>query len=178
VFQLEHESITDPLTGIYNRRYLDRRLAEEVLRARRYAEPLSILLVDIDHFKRVNDVHGHPMGDVVLRGFGRLTCGVMRVCDIGARYGGDEFMVITPSVEAQAAGVLAERLRLAVSQGTDPNGERLWPPVVSITVSIGVASLSAEVEQPDQLLRLADAALYQAKETGRNRVVISQLTPA
>jgi diguanylate cyclase (GGDEF)-like protein len=170
---LEKESITDPLTGLYNRRYLDRRLKEEFSRAKRYKTPLSILLVDIDHFKSVNDTHGHQAGDLVLSYLAKLTLNAVRTSDIAARYGGEELLVIAPNTAESAAGALAERLRQHIENHElvltrDPGNRQ----VVRITVSVGVAVVDGEMEKAQQLVQQADEALYRAKKEGRNRVVV------
>ena len=171
VVLLEKDTITDPLIGIYNRRYLDRRLEEECARARRYQLPLFVLLLDIDHFKRVNDLYGHPAGDQVLIYLGKLILQAIRESDIVARYGGEELLIIAPNTSAASAMSLAERLRqtvethaLMLSSGSDQRQE------VRITVSIGVAGTTREMADPRQLFENADVALYRAKQEGRNRV--------
>jgi diguanylate cyclase (GGDEF)-like protein len=170
---LEKESITDSLTGLYNRRYLDRRLEEEFSRSRRYRTPLSILLVDIDHFKSVNDTHGHQAGDLVLSYLAKLTLNAVRTSDIAARYGGEELLVIAPNTAESAAGALAERLRQHIENHElvltrDPGNRQ----IVRITVSVGVAVVDGEMENAQQLVQQADEALYRAKKEGRNRVVV------
>ena len=171
---LEQESITDPLMGIYNRRYLDRRLEDEERRARRYNLPLSVLMIDIDHFKKINDTHGHHAGDLVLRALGRLIVGTVRGTDIVARYGGEEILVIAPNTPVGTAARLADRLRQAVEgAGLAPNsvpGEKQGP---RVTVSIGVAYLGSGIHGARALMRSVDAALYRAKAEGRNRVVVN-----
>ncbi len=171
--RLEHEGITDALTGLYNRRYLDRRLEEEFARAQRHALPLAILLLDIDHFKRINDTYGHPVGDQVLSALGRLTLKTLRTSDIAARYGGEEFLVIAFSTSADAAAALAERWRqwveshaLALAGATSPEQ------AIRVTASVGVAALGPEVDSVRKLVERADQALYRAKQAGRNRVVV------
>ena len=168
---LEQESITDELTGVYNRRYLQRRLLEEFERARRYDQPLSVLLIDIDHFKQINDGLGHLTGDVVLRQFGALCLNTVRASDIVARYGGEELMVIAPQTTAAQALVLAERLRhkvedtvLVVEHAPTRRQE------LRFTVSIGIAALTPEASNCHALVEAADRALYCAKTEGRNRV--------
>lgn len=172
---LEEESITDPLIGIYNRRYLDRRLANEVALAKRHDLQLSILMVDIDHFKEINDTYGHQAGDLLLNHLGKLILNVIRQSDVAARYGGEEIVIIAPETDASAANDLAERLReniathaLIVSNG---NGRRSN---VSINVSIGVAELSAQIKNAEHLIDCSDVAMYQAKAAGRNRVRVYQ----
>jgi diguanylate cyclase (GGDEF)-like protein len=173
VLELEKENITDPLIGIYNRRYMDKRLVEEIDRAVRYQQPLSLLLIDIDFFKNVNDHYGHPVGDQVLRHWGGLILSVVRASDIVARYGGDEILVITPSTPPLAAYALAERIRKHVELhkfflSSDPNLKS-----ISLTASIGVASLTDENAVHGKLLKETDQALYLAKSKGRNCVIAS-----
>jgi len=174
--KLEHENITDPLIGIYNRRYLDRRLEEETNRALRYKLPLSILMIDIDHFKRINDTHGHQIGDQALLYLGKLLTDEVRNLDVVARFGGEEFAIIAPETPTLTAVELAKRLHQHI--GTHPlmitnnRGEKLE---IKMTVSIGVASLSYDNNNPQKLLKSADEALYQAKQNGRNRVYLDEL---
>jgi diguanylate cyclase (GGDEF)-like protein len=174
---LEQENITDPVIGIYNRRCLDRRLIEEYQRAQRYQQPLSLLLIDIDHFKRVNDSYGHPVGDQVLRYWGELILGAVRASDIVARYGGEEILVIAPNTATAAALVLAERIRANIEAheltlSSDPAKRQS----IRITVSIGIAELTPAIDSIEQFLNNADCALYRAKREGRNRVVICDET--
>ena len=170
---LEQENIADPLTGVYNRRHLDSRLNEEVSRSRRHGLPLSVLMLDIDHFKRVNDEHGHQVGDQVLVQFAALLKQQLREPDVAARYGGEEFVVIAPQTTRNDAVTLAERLRArvesAVFRVTDaaPPGKKLE---IRLTCSIGVAELSEAIGRADTLLHCADQNLYSAKHAGRNRV--------
>jgi len=172
VSRLERETLTDPLTGIFNRRYLDRRLHEETAVARRYGRPLSAMLLDIDHFKRINDTYGHQIGDHVLTALVEVVASVLRESDIFARYGGEEFMVIVPHTPKLRAIDLAERLRKCIEahefKFTDERGEKLD---IRLTVSIGVASFSNEIADMDKLVYAADENLYRAKNEGRNRVV-------
>jgi diguanylate cyclase (GGDEF)-like protein len=173
---LEQENISDPLIGIYNRRFLDRRLEEECARAQRYSLPLSVMLIDIDHFKRINDANGHQVGDQVLSFLGKLLLQVIRDSDIAARYGGDEILIITPNTSASLAGVLAERLRQHVETHELTLTKLFKNPLqIRITVSIGVASLSQEATECQRLIQNADEALYRAKQEGRNRVVIHSI---
>ena len=172
---LEQENISDPLTGIYNRRYLDRRLEEECARSERYHLPLAILLIDIDHFKQINDSHGHPIGDLVLRNLGAMLRQVIRDSDIAARYGGDEVMIIAPNTPLPLASALAERLRqhietqkLNLTTGIKEAVE------VSFTISIGVAALCEGEIGCDCFIQNVDEALFRAKKDGRNRVAVHQ----
>lgn len=172
---LEQENITDPLMGIFNRRYLDRRLKEEVMRAQRYQHSLSILLLDIDHFKKINDNYGHSTGDIVLKKLGRLITSYVRESDIVARFGGEEILVILPNTAEASASLLAERLRKAVGYSEiwplQEEGDRAFD--IRITVSIGVASFDQAAPDSRILLDLADKALYQAKKKGRDCIVIA-----
>lgn len=170
--ELEHESITDPLMGIRNRRYLDRRIHEEFARAKRYGLAFSVLLLDVDHFKRVNDTYGHQVGDRVLIGVGKILSASVRACDMVARFGGEEVCVLATSTPTSGALVLAERLRTRVSDSAlVPGSEIGASDDVRVTVSIGVASLGPEHESVEALLKSADRALYEAKRNGRNRVM-------
>lgn len=170
--RLRDLSVTDELTGVANRRLLMERVARETERARRTERPLSALMVDLDHFKRVNDEHGHLKGDEVLRALSRTLVENVRRLDTVGRYGGEEFVVLLPdSSKAQAVGV-AEKLRAAVQEMTGPL------PGVRLTVSIGVATLPDDAVSGDALLDAADRALFTAKRAGRNRVVAFDPTPA
>jgi diguanylate cyclase (GGDEF)-like protein len=164
---LSRLSITDSLTGLRNRRYADEVLAIEVLRARRYRSPLSVLMADVDHFKRVNDEHGHAAGDEVLRGVADRLRETLRATDVGARYGGEEFLVILAQNDAPGAALFGERWRQAVETAGFPlpGGRR-----VSVTISVGVASFAPGIGTGPELVAEADAALYAAKQAGRNRV--------
>ena len=164
-------SIIDPLTGCYNRGYLTDRIPKEVFRAQRYHRALSIIMCDIDHFKRVNDTHGHQAGDEVLKSFVRLLKRTIRKGeDWVARYGGEEFLIALPETEPQQAVEVAEKIRLAASElQVDFNDES-----ISVTASFGVAGFEAGKVPPclpfETLLDLADQYLYASKEDGRNRV--------
>ena len=174
---LEHESITDHLTGVHNRRYLERRLDEEFQRARRYTQPLTLLMIDVDHFKEVNDRHGHRCGDVLLQRFAVLCQATVRATDIVARYGGDELVVVAPNTAPAQAMVLAERLRRAVEAlqihgHVDAGGSDDTVCDMRFTASIGVAAFGAGTLDPQALLTAADHALYRAKAGGRNKVCL------
>jgi diguanylate cyclase (GGDEF)-like protein len=176
IYVLEHESITDPLTGIYNRRYLDRRLMEESLRVARYKQPFSIFLLDLDHFKKINDAYGHQIGDLVLKKLAKVIIGTVREVDVVIRYGGEEIIVILPNTTLANAVELAERLRQNIEETTmiepDQSENR---PAIKITVSIGVAGYqpSDGWDNSRRLVERADKALYRAKSQGRNQVVSS-----
>lgn len=162
-------AMRDSLTGLFNRRAFDNRLSEELQRAVRYERPLSLLMIDIDHFKRYNDQHGHPQGDVLLRELSGLLLGCIRGTDFVARYGGEEFAVIlpetSPSHALAVANTLLERVR------AHPLPLRETQPGGALTVSIGIAGHSPNRPNADRLVQAADQALYQAKGAGRNRLV-------
>lgn len=161
-------SITDELTGLYNYRYLQQRLDDEIERARRYGRSLSLLMIDADDFKRFNDTYGHIAGDEALAEMSQVFRSAVREIDIVCRYGGEEFSVILPETDAEGAFVVAEKIREAVAAHSfaDADARR----VVSLTVSIGLATFPSGAGDQETLLRLADDALYSAKNTGRDRV--------
>jgi diguanylate cyclase (GGDEF)-like protein len=165
--RLQGLSATDALTGIANRRTFDERLAIEVARSNRYGAPLSLVMIDLDHFKELNDRFGHPAGDEVLRRVGVLIDREKRLGDVVARYGGEEFAAILPHTEPRAAMIWAERVRQMIA-GTEVRSEA---GSLNITASFGVAGAAAERARPEGLLEGADQALYEAKRQGRNRVV-------
>jgi two-component system cell cycle response regulator len=171
---LMEQAMTDPLTGAFNRRYMDACLATAIERRRRTGEPASLLMIDVDHFKRINDRHGHLAGDEVLRLVARRIGGAVRGSDVAARYGGEEFVILLPATGREAGGLLAERIRRAVAdEPFEITGSALPLPV---TVSIGVAEHHDVAGTDDldvaaeQLLARADTALYEAKAAGRNNV--------
>jgi diguanylate cyclase (GGDEF)-like protein/PAS domain S-box-containing protein len=168
--ELQRLALSDPMTGAGNRRFGMMRLREEISRFERDGTALSVALVDIDHFKQINDTHGHGVGDDVLTGLVRMLDAVVRRADIVVRWGGEEFLVILPNTSADAAHQLAERARDMIARwAVDSPGQQL-----RVTVSIGVAMLGqADGGEEDALLQRADAALYQAKEAGRNRVAMA-----
>ncbi|WP_275099233.1 sensor domain-containing diguanylate cyclase [Sedimenticola hydrogenitrophicus] len=167
--------LTDALTGLHNRRYLERRLEEEVTRALRYQYPLSCLFIDADHFKQINDRHGHGAGDRVLRELALRVKECLRLSDIAIRFGGEEFTLLLPQTGAAEAGNLAERIRdrIQAKPVALHGGE-----TVAVTISIGVAALRPDDDGDSQaigqrLLDDADRALYAAKSSGRNRVQLA-----
>ncbi|MCA1366235.1 PleD family two-component system response regulator [Bradyrhizobium sp. BRP14] len=162
-------AITDDLTGLHNRRYLDGHLKLLMDRAGARGRPLSICITDIDRFKRVNDTYGHDAGDEVLREFANRVRATVRGADLACRFGGEEFVIVMPDTTPEMAAIVAERLRLMVeSRGFDiPRADT----VLSVTASLGIASLRPEGDSTEALLKRADLALYQAKNGGRNRVV-------
>jgi len=165
--RLQGLSATDALTGIANRRTFDERLAIEIARSNRYGAPLSLVMIDLDHFKELNDRFGHPAGDDVLRRVALLIDQEKRLGDVVARYGGEEFAAILPHTEPRAAMVWAERVRQLIA-GTEVRSET---GALNITASFGVAGAPHERAEPTGLVEGADQALYEAKRLGRNRVV-------
>ncbi|HEX7988740.1 MAG TPA: diguanylate cyclase [Stenotrophomonas sp.] len=165
---LRLQSIRDPLTGLYNRRYLEESLTREIARCGRRDFPLSVIMLDVDHFKQFNDTHGHGGGDALLAAIGQLLGSRLRGEDIACRYGGEEFTVILPESDSSSALRQAEELRLALSQMSVPFSGKTLPP---ITISLGVATYPVDGVAGLTLLRKADAALYRAKRSGRNQVL-------
>ncbi|MBY5354100.1 PleD family two-component system response regulator [Rhizobium leguminosarum] len=162
-------AVTDPLTALYNRRYLDNHLNVLFNRSMARGRPLSVLITDIDRFKHVNDTYGHDGGDEVLREFSNRVRSTIRGADLACRYGGEEFVVVMPDTSPEIAAAVAERLRAAIESAPfmlKHSGEAL-----NVTASFGIASRIASVLTPGQLMKQADLALYEAKNTGRNRVV-------
>ncbi len=159
--ELEELTVTDPLTGIKNRRYFMNKLKDEVQRANRYHEKLSLVMFDIDHFKKVNDEHGHDVGDKVLKEYTKLISSKLREHDSFCRIGGEEFIIILPHVELSGALIVAEKLRKSIEKHKK---------VLPITMSFGVVEFKSE-ETFEHLFKRVDNALYEAKENGRNRVV-------
>lgn len=161
-------SMTDPLTGLYNRRYLDQHLESAIQRNRSANKPLSLIIIDIDHFKPVNDTHGHAAGDRILQQFAERIERNVRAFDLASRFGGEEFVVVLPEADPGLAERVAERLCIAVAEAPFDTGEAVG--AIDLTCSIGVATLLPGEERLD-LLKRADHALYEAKNSGRNRVV-------
>lgn len=175
--EIRRLSMRDPLTGVYNRRYLDDRLVQELKRTFRYERPLSIIMFDIDHFKKVNDTHGHHAGDQVLRGCAECIRHAIREdIDWLARYGGEEFIVVLPETDLSGAMLVAERLRRQIEARAVPCREGS----VTVTASFGVASFTPPNQTEDlsvaeNLVECADNLLYMAKGEGRNRVKGAEL---
>jgi diguanylate cyclase (GGDEF)-like protein len=167
---LEQLSITDGLTKLHNHRYFQELLVHESKRLERTGAPLSLMLIDLDDFKRLNDQYGHAAGDQVLSRLAQLLNEAIRETDVLARYGGEEFVVLSSGTDLAGACVLAEKIRLSIEQSAFPIDEREHPPLV--TVSIGVAQFCGCSKQ---LFRAADAALYRAKDQGKNCVVEAAL---
>jgi len=163
---LERLTITDPLTGLYNRRFFQPRLDVEIERAKRYGRVSSLVMLDVDNFKEINDQRGHQFGDRVLAEVGKILKGNVRASDIVCRYGGEEFAVLLPETPLEQAGLAAEKLRTCLKEGFQEGRDP-----VALTVSLGVASYpSPGVADGNDLVRRADAALYEAKGRGRDRV--------
>jgi diguanylate cyclase (GGDEF)-like protein len=167
---LHRQSIRDPLTGLFNRRYLEESLQREVARAERTARPLALLMLDVDHFKRFNDSYGHEAGDAVLRALGRLLRQSVREGDIACRFGGEEFVVLLPEATLETAQERAERIRDEARRIRIHREGRYLDPV---SVSFGVAIYPDHGVSAETLLAAADAALYRAKSSGRDRVMVS-----
>jgi two-component system cell cycle response regulator len=160
----------DPLTQVANRRAVEQRLAHEFQRERRYKHPLACILIDIDHFKAVNDNFGHPVGDKVLIEVAVAIRESIRTTDLVARFGGEEFIVVAPETNMHFAQMVAERIRRAISEKTAAKADQGLP---AVTASLGVASTDVKVTTESELVAKADAALYRAKHEGRNRVVVA-----
>jgi diguanylate cyclase (GGDEF)-like protein len=160
--ELERLSVTDGLTGLFNRRRLIEVLEQEIERCRRLSHVCSVLMMDVDHFKRYNDTHGHQRGDDVLKGVGAVLQEATREIDCAARYGGEEFFVLLPETDVSDAAEVAERIRARLKERIFAGGR--------VTLSIGLASFPVHADTPEALIAAADAALYQAKREGRDRV--------
>jgi diguanylate cyclase (GGDEF)-like protein len=169
--RLEMMAYTDELTDLPNRRYALSRLEQEWSAAQRYNRPLSVLMLDLDHFKSINDTLGHDVGDVALAHSAKLIKSTVRASDVACRLGGEEFLVIATNTDGAAAVLLAERIRCAV-QAHQPSGVALVTPM---TISIGVASSVGRKCGWEALIKLADQALYQAKAGSRNAVQLASL---
>jgi diguanylate cyclase (GGDEF)-like protein len=159
--ELELLSVTDGLTGLYNRRRLMEVLDQEIERSKRLSHVCSALMMDVDHFKRYNDTHGHQRGDDVLKGVGAVLLEATREIDCAARYGGEEFFVLLPETGIADAADVAERIRARLKERIFAGGR--------VTISIGIAAFPAHAGTPEELIAAADAALYQAKREGRDR---------
>lgn len=172
VTRLQSLATTDGLTGLINRRLFNNQLSSEVARAKRHHSPLCLALFDIDDFKKLNDVYGHPVGDRILQELGSVIQHNIRECDIFARYGGEEFALILPETRQVEGADLMERIRKTVAQHVFclPDNP------LTISISVGVAQLDTKHHHSDALLQQADAALYEAKHQGKNRVVYGVIT--
>jgi len=167
--KVNYMAITDVLTGLFNRRRFHDVLSSEYERAKRYGIPFSLVLLDIDYFKKVNDTYGHTVGDAVLREVATILKNSIREIDTAARYGGEEFVVVLPNTEKGNAQIFAERMRQSIERHAFSGVNK------NITVSIGIGGMpDAKVEDEDKLIRCADFALYRAKQLGRNRTVTAE----
>jgi diguanylate cyclase (GGDEF)-like protein len=166
--QLSEQANRDPLTGLYNRRYLDATLARELARCAREGQPLSLMLIDLDHFKQVNDTYGHPAGDAVLKMLAAMLNQQARAGDVACRYGGEEFLLVLPNMPQDIALRRAEQWRADFAASTVAFDTRQ----VQATLSVGIATYPDHGNSPEELIRCADRALYRAKSEGRNRVVL------
>ena len=162
-------SITDPLTALTNRRYLEERLMEELNRSKRYDYPMSFLMIDIDDFKAYNDKNGHQAGDLALQITAHCLKGALRSADVASRYGGEEFCILLPQTAVSEAGAIADRIRQRVATADFPHGKT--QPLGRVSISIGVSTFSPLVNTPENIIAAADRALYQAKSMGKDRVV-------
>jgi len=168
--QLEELAVRDSLTGVYNRRHFNRSIDDEFYRLQRYGGTLSLIVLDIDHFKRINDTYGHMVGDAALRLLAEICSEILRKSDTLVRFGGDEFIILLPQTNSTAAVNLAQRLRTAIEQQRVEYDNHSF----LVTASFGVASVDSPGNiSRDELIRRADNAVYEAKETGRNRVCVS-----
>jgi diguanylate cyclase (GGDEF)-like protein len=163
--RIRHMAYVDGLTGLFNRRYFETRIEEEIERAKRYSGPLSVIMFDIDHFKRLNDEFGHLLGDDVLRQVSQIFGQNLRKADVACRFGGEEFAIIVTETKGEDAYSVADKLRKAVAQTVFPGVPR------PVTLTAGVASFPANGSTRDELVRAADDALYAGKQSGRNRVI-------
>jgi diguanylate cyclase (GGDEF)-like protein len=161
-------SITDSLTALPNRRYLEERLAEELNRSKRYEYPMSFLMIDIDDFKAYNDKNGHQAGDLALQITAHCLKGALRAVDVASRYGGEEFCILLPQTSMSEAGVIADRIRHRVSTTVFPHGKA--QPFGRVTISVGVSTFAKNIDTPENIIAAADRALYQAKSMGKDRV--------
>jgi len=169
---LQHQSIRDPLTGLFNRLYLKEMLPQLMNRAEHNQQPISIIMIDIDHFKRFNDQHGHQAGDQVLRDFSVFLKGFVRATDLACRYGGEEFILILPEVSQSKAQQIADRIRHGLQYVTMQFAGRA---LGHITLSAGVATFPQHGTSDEAIIAAADAALYRSKMSGRNRITVAKL---
>jgi diguanylate cyclase (GGDEF)-like protein len=170
--QFQLMSITDPLTGLHNRRYLEARLAEELSRSKRYDYPLSFMMIDIDDFKLYNDRNGHQAGDRALEITAQCLRAALRKVDVASRYGGEEFSILLPQTTLQEAGVIADRIRRKITGTPFTHGKS--QPLGAVTVSIGLSAFSPALDSVEAIVRAADRALYHAKGHGKNRAYAYQ----
>lgn len=167
--QVQELAITDSLTGVFTRRHYLERLREELDYTRKFSYPLSVLMLDIDHFKSFNDHYGHLVGDAILRFISKLIKDNLRQVDLLCRYGGEEFSIILTNTDKEGAKLAAERIRQSVEDGLI----KVYDENLKVTISIGVATFPEDGRQDQMLIEMADKALYKAKQNGRNQVVCS-----
>jgi diguanylate cyclase (GGDEF)-like protein/PAS domain S-box-containing protein len=172
--KLAEQSVRDALTGLFNRRYLEEALHREFILAERQSYPISMIMADLDHFKKVNDHYGHLAGDEVLRAFAGLLKRSARASDIYCRYGGEEFLLVMPQMSAERAAARAEQLRRTLAAAP----LRYGATAIAVTASFGVASFPTNGATGEHVIDAADKALYEAKESGRNRVRLSEIATA
>jgi diguanylate cyclase (GGDEF)-like protein len=165
--KLKRLAVTDSLTGLYNRRSFNKALRRTWEHADRYTEPLSLLMIDIDKFKAINDTYGHPAGDEVIKAVAQTILAATRKVDVVSRIGGEEFAVVLPNSSKKSSLVTAERIRKAMKKSPVPSGKK----EISVTVSVGIATFPENARLPESLMKAADKALYAAKEGGRDRSV-------
>jgi diguanylate cyclase (GGDEF)-like protein len=168
--KLRQEAIHDSLTSLFNRRFLDETLPIELARLKREKRPLTLLMLDIDHFKNINDTHGHQVGDAVLQSVGNALKTSVRAGDIVCRYGGEEFILVFPGMNAADGRTRAETLRVLIASQTVSGRDRL----IGVTISIGGSVFPNDGNSSDELISVADLALYRAKQNGRNRVEFAE----
>jgi diguanylate cyclase (GGDEF)-like protein len=169
--RLENMALRDGLTGLYNRRFLDEALERDLVKLKRDNKAAALLLLDVDHFKRFNDSHGHQAGDEALRRVATALSASVRASDVVCRYGGEEFLVFLPDCNIAEAKTKAEAIRATVAGTSMTMGERVIP---SVTISIGLAMFPEHAPTRAQIIQVADAALYRAKGAGRNRVITAE----
>ncbi len=165
------QATTDRMTKLFSHHFFQKNLDDEMNRARRYGTTFSLIMLDIDHFKKFNDSYGHLQGDIIIKDIAKILRKSVRTIDFSARYGGEEFAVILPEVDVEGAVVVAERIRVSVEDYPFPGDEG----PLHVTVSIGVAEFKSEgMHSPSQIIAVADKALYQSKEFGRNRITVKK----
>ena len=166
--KMKEQATRDALTGLFNRRYLDETLERELARASRAGFPIGVVMIDIDHFKQVNDIHGHKVGDLILQALGNLLLSQIRAGDIACRYGGDEFLLILPQASKAITAERAEQLRTGFEALRVAVGEK----ALQATISLGVAVYPEDGVTTEAVIHAADQAMYRAKAMGGNRVVM------
>jgi len=173
--KVEELTVLDDHTGLFNSRHLSRQLEMEIHRATRFGHPVSLIFFDLDHFKQVNDKHGHQAGSRVLHEVGRLLLSTLRSTDVAVRYGGDEFVILLPETSKDQAVEAANRLRVEIAEQKFLAAEKFGP--LRLTASLGVASFPDDAKLPEELLRKADEAMYRVKEAQRDGVESALATP-